>query len=135
MNRINPIHIGILLIVILVFISMKLHSVQAEYNLEKDSYKKTLLLADELKGLKDVYSNKIQIKKSIQKILRHSSLRSANISQDMKKNRIKISSKSIDIKALNFLMGKLLNGTYQIDSLKIKRLSDIKASLDLEIKW
>ena len=135
MNRINPVHIGILLLVILMFAFFKLGGAKVDYSEQKESYKETMQLANELSGLKKVYSAKVQSKKSIQKILRHSYLRSAEISKNIKKSHIIIASKSIDIKALNFLMGKLLNGTYQISSMKIKRLSDAKVSFDMEIKW
>jgi len=135
MNRINPLYLGAFLIIILMFVSFKLFSAEESYQETKDSYKQTLQLAQELSSLKVVYANKKQTKKSILKILRHSVLKSAEITQVMKKTNIQISSKSMDIKSINFLMGKLLNGTYQINSLKIKQLSEIRVSLDLEIKW
>jgi hypothetical protein len=46
-----------------------------------------------------------------------------------------LSSKSIDKKALNLLMGKLLNGVFQINSFKIKKLDEFKVSFEIEIKW
>ena len=135
MNRINPLYAGGFLVVILLFMFFKLGRAEDEYLEAKDSYKQTLLLANELSALKAVYSDKNRAKKSLLKILRHSSLKSAEISQKMNKSSIKISSKSMDIKAINFLMAKLLNGTFQISSLKIKQLSEIRVSLEMEIKW
>jgi hypothetical protein len=46
-----------------------------------------------------------------------------------------LSSKSIDKKALNLLMGKLLNGVYRINSFKIKKLDEFNVSFEIEIKW
>jgi len=135
MNRINPLYIGVTLIVLISFISYKLNVVTDEYNEAKIEYKKTLALANELKSLENVYGDKKRIKKSLEKILNHSSLRGSEINKDFTKSTLKIDSKSINIKALNFLMGKLLNGTYQIRSMKIKKLSDLRVSLELEIKW
>ena len=135
MNRINPLYAGGFLVVVLLFIFFKLGSAKDEYLEAKDSYKQTLLLANELSALKTVYSDKNRAKKSLLKILRHSRLKSAEISQTMNKSSIKISSKAMDIKAINFLMAKLLNGTFQINSLKIKQLSEIRVSLEMEIKW
>ena len=135
MNRINPLYAGGFLVVILLFIFFKLGAAEDEYLEAKDSYRETLHLANELSALKVVYSDKNRAKKSLLKILRSATLKSAEIKQTMNKSSIKISSKSMDIKAINFLMGKLLNGTFQISSLKIKQLSEIRVSLDMEIKW
>ncbi len=135
MNRINPLHIGILLFVLLGFLLFKLSEAKSEYREAKSSYKETLAIANELSGLKAVYADRSRSKKSLQKILRHTSLRSTEIEKNIKKSGISISAKSMDMKALNFLMGKLLNGTYQIEGIKIKQLSDTKVSLNVEIKW
>jgi len=135
MNRVNPLHIAILLVVVLGFMLFKLTKATDEYHESKDSYKQTLTLANELSGLKKVYADKNKIKKDLQKILRHSSLRSASIEKTLKKNNMTITSQSIDMTGLNFLLGKVLNATYQINTLKVKQLSETKASLFLEIKW
>jgi len=135
MNRINPIHIAILLVVILAFIIMKLHDAKEELAQNKESYQKTLVLADKIKGLQSSYFNKIKIQKSLERLLRQSSLRSANITKKVTNSGILLTSESMDIKALNLLMGKILNGAYNISNLKIKRLNNEKASLKLEIKW
>lgn len=135
MNRINPLYAGAFLIFILLFMFFKLANAQDEYIEAKASYKETLSLANDLSGLKVVYADKNRAKKSLLKILRSATLTSADISQTMNKTSIKISSKGMNIKAMNFLMGKLLNATFQINSLKIKQLSEIRVSLDMEIKW
>jgi hypothetical protein len=41
----------------------------------------------------------------------------------------------MNLKALNTLLGKVLNATFYISELKIKRLSEKSASLKMEIKW
>jgi biopolymer transport protein ExbD len=135
MNQVNPLHIVALLIVIITFLFFKLSGVKDELREAKSSYKDSEKLAVELSGLKDVYADKKRVKRSLDRILSVSSLKSANL--DIKRDRsfIRISSKSMDIRALNYLMGKILNGSYNIVKLKIKRLSDEKASLNLEIKW
>ena len=135
MNRINPLYIGISLSVLLIFVFFKLNSATDQYYDAKESYKETLLLANELNGLNKIYSNSSKTKKNLKKILRHSTLKKAEIKQKITKSSIKISSQSMNIQSLNFLMGKLLNGTYQIQSLKIKQLSELRVSLEMEIKW
>ncbi len=135
MNRINPLHIGILLIVILLFSFVSLGNTKVELQNAKDEYALTEKVATQLVALKDAYGNKKAMKKSLKRILNLSSLRASKIEQKMKKSGVVLSSESMDKNALNSLMGKLLNGTYNITSFKIKKLSEEKVSFDMEIKW
>ena len=135
MNRLNPLHIGALLIVVLLFISSKLVESKNQLLEAKISYQETQKVAIELSDLKKVYADKKRLKKSLYKILQLSSLRSANIVKTTKKSEIILSSKSMEKKALNSLLGKILNANFNIKILKIKKLSDKKASLYMEIKW
>ena len=101
----------------------------------KESYQETLKLSTDLRGLKEVYRNKSKTQKELQKILIQPSLKSALIEQNMKKSGATLSSDSMGLDELNLLMGKLLNGTYNITSLKVKRLSETKVSFFMEIVW
>ena len=135
MNRINPLHIGIALVLVLLILVINLSGAKNELSEVKETYKQTNRLATELSGLKSVYDNKNKSKSAVLKILNQSSLRSASIQQNLKKSSIIISSESMDLKALNMLLGKLLNGAYNITSMDVKKLSETKVSLDMEIKW
>lgn len=135
MNHINPLHLGLLLIVILVFITSKLNNGKVELLEAKKSYTKTLLVATQLRDLKKVYADKKKSKKNLQRILQLSSLRSADIIKKSKKSQTILSSKSIDKKALDTFMAKILNANFNINSLRIKQLNEKKASLYMEIKW
>jgi len=135
MNRVNPLHIGIALLLILLILVFKLNSAKSELSQAKESYKQTNKLATELTALKSVYGDKGKSKISILKILKIPALKVAEIKQNIKKSSINISSESMDIKALNILLGKLLNGAYNITMLDVKKLSETKVSLKLEIKW
>ncbi len=135
MNRINPIHIGALLVVILLFIAFKLSGAKSELQETQEEYKTVLSLASKVSGLKDTYANKTKLKRSIKKIVELASLRSENIEYKMKKNGVSLSSKSMSKRGVNILMAKILNSAYNIDSFKIKKLSDEKVSFEMEIKW
>lgn len=135
MNRINPIYFGALLLIILGFMLLNLSSAKDEYAEAKVSYQETLLVANELSTLKEVYADKKKTKKSLQKILNNSVLKESKIEQQSKKSGITLSSKVMNMTAVNYLMGKLLNETYQIKSMRIKRLSETKVTLYMEIKW
>jgi hypothetical protein len=135
MNRVNPIYVVVVLVVIVVFMMFQLHN-EKEYLQEvKSEYKEVKVLANELGGLKAVYANPKKSKKLFQKLLRASVLRSVNIKSDFTKKGVKITAESIDRKALNYLMGKVLNATYKVKALKIEKLSKTKASLYMEIQW
>ena len=135
MNQINPLQIGALLVVLIAFLFFKLHGVKAELVEANASYKMSEKLAVEVSSLKSVYANKKKTKNAINRILAHGSLKTAALDVKRNKKSIKISSKSIETKALNSLMGKILNGSYNVTNLKIKRLSETKASLEMEIQW
>lgn len=135
MNRINPLHIAGLLIVLLIFFMIKLSGAKDELTDTKELYQETLSLSTQLRGLNEIYSNKSKTEKSLKMLLKNSSLISSNIKQKVSTSGMVLSSESMDKTALNFLMGKLLNGSYKIFSLKIKRLSEKNASLEMEIKW
>jgi len=135
MNQINPLQIGALLVVIIAFLFFKLDGVKSELVEATASYKESEKLAVEVSSLKAVYANKKKTKNAINRILAQGSLREASLDVKRNKKSIKISSKSIETKALNSLMGKILNGSYNVTTLKIKRLSETKASLDMEIQW
>ena len=135
MNRINPLYVALLLIVVLLLSIFKLGSAKAELAVAKESFSETTKLANDLSGLKDVYGNQKKSKSAILKILRNPSLKQAKIIKNVKKSGIVISSKSMDVKALNYLLGKLFNGAYNIVALNVKKLSETKVSLHVEIKW
>ncbi|QSZ40703.1 hypothetical protein GJV85_00735 [Sulfurimonas aquatica] len=135
MNQISPLHIGAFLIALLAFTFFQLSNLQEELVDASDSYAESEKLAVELSSLKEVYASKSKTKKAIDRVLNQSTLRSTDLDIKRTKSSISIASKSIDAKALNSLMGKILNASYNITRLKIKKLSETKASLDMEIKW
>ena len=134
-NRIDPLFIVLFLFIVLVLSVFQLSSAKDELNLITTDYKNTQKLVTKLGGLKSTYANKNSIKKSLSRILKLSLIRSAKIIQNTKKNSVVLSSKSIDKKALNLLVGKLLNGVYRINSFKIKKLDEFRVSFEIEIKW
>jgi len=125
MNRVNPLYFGGFLIVVLLFFSFKLNIAKSELAEAKESYKESLKLSTSLSELKKVYTKEPRL----------TAFKSASIVQTKTKSGVNLSAKSINIKELNSLMGKLLNGAYNIEALKIKKISETEASLHLEIKW
>ena len=135
MRAINPLYIGLLFVSILAISIFSLNSAKSDLSDAKESFSKTLKIANELSGLKKAYANKTFSQKSLQKILAQRVLKEVQLDAKFKKNSVFLQSKEIDKKALNFLMSKILNGTYNVTSMKIKKLSESKASFEMEIKW
>ena len=130
MNRINPLYIAALLVGVLAFSMFKLSSAKEELGEAKRAYSKTEVIATKLSSLKEVYSNKANIKKSLKFILNQK-----GVNHKFKSSSLSLSSDSLDVNALNKLMGKLLNGSYNIQGLKIKKLDNENVSFKMEIKW
>ena len=135
MKTVNPLHILVLLAVLLVFSFFQLSQAKNEHKIEKKTYEETVLLSKKLKNLNAIYSDEKSVKRSIATVLKQHSLKSTSIKQTIGKSSLIISVKSMDKTALNSLMSKILNGSYNVHSFKIKRLSENRASFTMEIKW
>ncbi len=135
MNQINPLHIGAFLVTLLIFLMFQLSGIKTELTEAKSSFAKSEKLAVDLVSLEAVYADKKRTRKALNRILSQHILRSAELKIKRTKEYIKISADSINTSVLNTLMGKILNGSYKINKLKIKKLNETKASLLLEIKW
>lgn len=120
-----------MLIAIFVF---KLNSTKNELNEAKTSHKETMQVATKITDFKKVYAY-AGAKDSLVRFLSSSLFAKAEIIKKEKKSSMKLSSNAIELKALNLLMGKILNSTYNIKSMTIKRLNDKKASFEVEILW
>ncbi|RLA73658.1 MAG: hypothetical protein DRG78_22165 [Epsilonproteobacteria bacterium] len=125
MNRVNPLYLALLLIVLILLLVFNLSGVRADLAEAKESIKQTTKVATELSGLKKVYTKKIN----------PSVFNSKSIVKTNTKTGATISAKEMDVRELNSFMGKVINGAYNITTLNIKKISDTKASLYLEIKW
>lgn len=135
MDRVNPLHIGILLSIILIFVSVKLDSSKESLRLAKENLKETKVLAVELRDFKEIYADNTIILRAINRILSLNALKSANITQKRTNSGITLSSASMGKSALNSLMGKLINSSYNIDKFTIRKLNNENVSLEVEIKW
>ena len=135
MKNINPLHLIALLLVVLLFLFIQLSTIKEELLQTQESYKETLTLTTNLKGLNEIYSDKKGVQKAIEMILKQHSLKSANIQKTLGTSSIIISSQSMVRIALNSFMSKILNGSYNVHTFTIKKLSDTKVSFTMEIKW
>ncbi len=132
MNRVNPIYILILLVMLLGFFSIKLMHAKVELTNAQKSYEETLVLVNSLTSLKNIYENKKENKASLERILLGTSV---DLEEQIKKNSILLQAQAIDYTNINRLVSKLLNSSFEISILEIRKQSDEKAKLAMEIKW
>lgn len=135
MSRINPIYISVLLIFALVLALFKLDDSKDELENSKNTYLKTEKLSLELSTLREIYGDKVKIKQSLEQILRQPALSTSSLKHSFKNSSFECSSESMNLSSINMLMSQILNKSYNITSLEIKKLSDTRASLMMEIKW
>jgi hypothetical protein len=135
MNKVNPLHIGALLLTVLIFLFFKLGTLKEQLDESKLTYKESKQIANKLSALEEIYGDQKQINTSIQRVLRQPSLKPVKIVVLPSKESMKISAKAINANELNSLMGKVLNGNYNVSRLEIIKTDANKASLEMEIKW
>jgi len=135
MNKINPFYILGFLVVILFFTISKVNVSRQNLQEAQNAFNETETLATKVVTYKEAYGSKTKVKKEIQKFLRASVLSKSDIKQEYKKSFVRLSSNGLELPALNYLMGQVLNKTLQIRKLKIKRQSKKRASFEMEIVW
>jgi hypothetical protein len=135
MNKVNPLHIGALLLTVLIFLFFKLGTLKEQLDESKLTYKESKQIANKLSALEEIYGDQRKINTSIQRVLRQPSLKTVKIVVLPSKESMKISAKAINANELNSLMEKVLNGNYNVSRLEITKTDANKASLEMEIKW
>ncbi|MBD3823339.1 MAG: hypothetical protein IE916_02380 [Epsilonproteobacteria bacterium] len=135
MKKINPLYIVALLLITLGFGVFKLSQNKSALQEEQQAYAKTLELATKLKAYKEIYDKQEMAKRSLDGILKQNLLADAKIVRSDKGTQTTLSSDAIELRALDFLTGKLLNATYEIKKLKIERIDETKARFSMEIAW
>ncbi len=134
MKNINPLYIVLLLIMILIVVLFNLIQVKNTLHEAQNSFDKTKTMVHNIVDLQQSWDNGKRTKDTIRRILRSSSLRKAQITQKNKRGLIEIYAGSIDSSSASYLISRLLNEAFTINSMKIRRLSKERASIYVEIK-
>lgn len=135
MKHINPLHLVVLFIVVFLFMLLKLGEAKTEFLQTQDTYNETVELIAKLDSLKEIYTDKDGVKKSLGIVLNQPTLKAANIKQILGSSGITLSASKMDQIALNSLMSKIYNGSYKVHLLEIKKINDAEVSLTMEIRW
>jgi len=133
MRQINPLYISLLLVLVLMIVFIRLNSAKEEYNEAKNELKKTEMMGKRIVALKRNWGEDASKEAALSRVLKASILQEAAIKKKREGKMLTITSEKAGAKAVEFLLNKLLNGTFAVKSLKIRALSDEFASVRVEI--
>ncbi len=134
MKQINPLYIILLLVVILFVVLFKLMQTKAELHEVHNSFYENKEMVHDIVNLRQSWDNQKATKNTLTRILKSSQLRNVGVVQRVKRDQIELHSSSLDAKSASYLINRLLNETFVIKSMKIRRISKEHASLDVEIR-
>lgn len=130
MNKLNPIYIIALLLVICFISSLHLDNKKDEYLIANKNFKS---LETKISGYKDYKKKWLDEKKIVSKlnsILRSSKFRNEKILKTQSGKIIKVKIESLNQKLLNSFLNRVLNQKFVLRKLQIK-----KSSIYLEIRY
>ncbi len=133
MTRVNPLYLLGLMLFLLIFVFVKLEDAKVEQLSVKENFEKTNTLALNIVSLKKSWSIGKKNKVKLEKILRASALRDSGIVKKYKRDSVSLSAEAMDYKTSQYLLNKLLNDSFVINTMKIRRLDDLSVSLKMEI--
>lgn len=135
MNKINPLYFLVILVFASFVMFVKINQSHQEFNLVQEELLKTSDIVSQIKSFKKAYSEKKRMQKKISRLLRDASLKDANIIQKSTRTSLKLSTNSMSKKALDMFMGKVINDTYPIYTMDIKKIDATHVSFKMEFKW
>jgi len=133
MKQINPLYVMALLVLALIFVMVKLNDATATKNEVLTELGTTQKMAKRITSLKRTWDRPKASKKSLVQLLKSPPLKNANITKKTARGSITIKATALNTHEMGYLMSKLLNGSYTIKSYHLKRLSEEKASLKMEL--
>lgn len=131
--KINPLYVGLLLIVALIFSMYQLSESKTQLHESKNTLIKVEAMAEEIDALKRAWDSPKSTTTALDRLLKAPQLKSANIQKTKKRDRIVLKSKKANLKATNYFFVKLFNGAYILKKFDVERLDDESVSFSAEI--
>ena len=131
--KINPLYIGLLLLVALIFSIYQLDQSKVALHKSKDALVKIESMAEEIDALKRAWDSPKSTTTALNRLLKAPQLKSANIQKTKKRGLIVLTSKKANLKATNYFFVKLFNGAYILKKFDVQRLDDESVSFKVEI--
>ncbi len=132
--KINPLYVGLLLLMALLFVMFRLNESKETLHESKIVLEKVEAMADEIDALKRAWDAPKATVTAINRLLKAPQLKSANIQKVKKRGLLILSSKKANLKATNYFFVKLFNGAYILQKFEVIRLDDETVSFSVEIK-
>jgi hypothetical protein len=132
-KQINPLYIALLLVVALVVVILKLNEANAAQSAAVEALQETEKTAKRIVALQQAWGRGEESASALERLLRSAPLKETEFVTERTRNRIIVRAQSIDKKAADYLLNKLLNNTNVIKTLKIRRLGPQQASLHVEV--
>lgn len=133
MNKVISLYIVFGLFLLLIVIESILYSSKKDLEIVYQDFKECTRTVTAVKEFKKNYSLKHMQK--LQKILKSNYFSTTKFKIDFKLNSMKVESKNMSIKDLNYLFSKLLNDHYPISKFEIVHTSAVTVRIALELKW
>ena len=133
MSRINPLYLVAFMLMMLFFVFFKLEESKSNQKQVREDFEKTNTLALDIVSLKKSWDLGSKNKAKLEKVLKASALRGVDIDKKYKRDSVTLSIKSLNHKHSEYLLNKLLNDSFEIKSMEIKRLNADGVSMKMEI--
>ncbi len=133
MNQINPLYLMALLMTILIFAGYQLEQAKEKQQQLHEKLSVIHQMGERTAVLKAHWENRSETQKRLQQLLNTTELYQSGIEVDFKAAAVSLSAKSANTSAVEYLINKVLNGTYTVTKLELKRLDGAHASLKLEL--
>ncbi len=134
MRETNPLYIILLLVVVLFFVLFKLMHTKTALHEAESNFHQTKEMVHKLVELRQSWDSKKRTRNALRRILKSSLLKNAQIVRRDKRGIVELHSDSMNSKSASYLISRLLNEPFSIQSMKIRRLSKEQASFNVEIR-
>ena len=132
--KINPLYIGLLLVMALFFVIYQLDKSKNQLRESKVALHKIEAMAEEIDALKRTWDVPKSTTKAVNRLIKSSQLKTAKLQQTKKRGKVILKSKKANLKASNYFFVKLFNGAYILEKFEVKRLDEESVSFSVEIK-
>ncbi len=127
MNKVNPLYTLAVLVVLILFLLFKIGALREELRESKSDYAVKKEIATKLVTLQKLSADRASL------IRYAKNAHGFKVTQTPK--NVTLHAEALNKAQLDRVVGKILNNAYWIEKMKIKKLDDQKASLEMEIVW
>lgn len=133
MKQINPLYLSAFLGFVFLLVMFKLTSAQADQELLTSELQKTQRMGKRIEALKKSWGDSSQSKRMLLRLVKSGPLRNSGLVHEAKASVFSISSNSLNTKALDYLLNKVLNESYRIKNMRIQYVDTEHVTLNMEI--